>query len=382
MLARWDVVGAERRDTCASEPLAPLSRRPVPVTTSTSAAPWTPQDEELQAAIDYGSLSYAVLVRERRAAEEDAGQREAYGRALRAFVGANGAITTTYRWPSLRASLAKTEKPRHRLASKFGAAPLVTLHLITGPLDPEVAELVGPVTVLARRAELLLRSADRKILIDDLVDLLSLLLGNASTNVGGRLADAQRDHLEGRLSLLEEQYEWAARRSAQLTYFFSMLGGLLPLVFVAAITGLLLWAADVSGFRFSTYISTFVAGGLGAIVSVMTRMSSAEFNLAPELGRPWLRLLGMIRPFVGGIFGVLSYFALTSDLLAIRLVRGPQEFYALCVIAFVFGFSERLAPDMLTATQQRLLGRDGTSSSASESRSSQPPLSRDEDSSD
>jgi hypothetical protein len=52
------------------------------------------------------------------------------------------------------------------------------------------------------------------------------------------------------------------------------------------------------------------------------------------------------------------------------------------VIAFVFGFSERLAPDMLTATQQRLLGRDGTSSSASESRSSQPPLSRDEDSSD
>jgi hypothetical protein len=361
--------------------MLPVIHQPAPVKTSRSAAPWTPQDEELQAAIDYGSLSYALLVRERRAAEKDAGQREAYGRALRAFIGANGAITTMYRWPNLRASLAKTEKPRHRLASKFGAAPLATLHLITGPLDPEVAELVGPVTVLARRAELLLRSADRKILTDDLVDLLSLVLGNASTNVGGRLADARRDHLEGRLSLLEEQYEWAARRSAQLTYFFSMLGGLLPLVAVALITGLLLSATYVSGFRLTTYISTFVAGGLGAIVSVMTRMSRAEFNLAPELGRPWLRLLGMIRPFVGGIFGVLSYFALTSDLLAIRLVQGPQEFYALCVIAFVFGFSERLAPDMLTATQQQLLGPDGTSSPASESRSSQPPLSREEDSS-
>jgi hypothetical protein len=191
-------------------------------------------------------------------------------------------------------------------------------------------------------------------LLDDLVDLLSLVLGHAQENTG-RLEQGQRDHFMGRLDSLEEKYTWASRRSAQLTYFFSMLAGLVAVAVVASATGLALRAADVASFKLSTYVSTFVAGGIGAIVSVMTRMASARFDIAPELGRPWLRLLGGIRPFVGGIFGVLSYFALTSHLLAIRLVGGRHEFYALCVIAFVFGFSERIAPDMLVATVQRHL---------------------------
>jgi hypothetical protein len=250
------------------------------------------------------------------------------------------------------------------LSKALGAERLATLHLVTGALSDDVAEFAGRVTDLSRRAELHLRSGDRKILVDDLVDLLSLVLGNANDNVG-RLEDNQREHFMHRLELLEERYTWSARRSTQLTYFFWMLIGLGALVVVASLTGVGLLVADVTGFKLTTYVSTFVAGGLGAIVSVMARMSTVRFDLAPELGRPWLRLLGGIRPFIGGIFGVLSYFALTSDLLAVRLVSGGQRFYAFCVIAFIFGFSERIAPDMLVSTVRRHLGHADNSQSPS-----------------
>ncbi len=61
--------------------------------------------------------------------------------------------------------------------------------------------------------------------------------------------------------------------------------------------------------------------------------------------------LGGVRPFLGSVFGLLSYFMLTSRFVQFFSVpdQGTSErFYFLCVIAFAAGFSERWAQDTLT----------------------------------
>jgi hypothetical protein len=97
------------------------------------------------------------------------------------------------------------------------------------------------------------------------------------------------------------------------------------------------WTADMQALLLSTG-----AGAVGALVSVLSRMSSGsdKFSIDFEVGRPLLRRLGLYKPLVGAVFGVALYFVLTSGLLLTDPPEG-KRLYFYGIVAFLAGFSER-----------------------------------------
>jgi hypothetical protein len=98
------------------------------------------------------------------------------------------------------------------------------------------------------------------------------------------------------------------------------------------------------------------AGAVGALVSVLSRMSGAgdKFSVDFEIGRPLLRRLGLYKPMVGSVFGVALYFLLASGLLKTQPPDGNLlDFYA--IIAFFAGFSERFT-GVIFGNAERLIG--------------------------
>ena len=91
--------------------------------------------------------------------------------------------------------------------------------------------------------------------------------------------------------------------------------------------------------------------GLNNGYSVIQRINSGRFDLEYDVGPSYVRFLGALRPMIGAVFGLALYFAVTSRIL--KLFELPQDrtdkLYALLVIAFLAGFSERWAQDTLTS---------------------------------
>jgi hypothetical protein len=140
-----------------------------------------------------------------------------------------------------------------------------------------------------------------------------------------------------------------------MAYFYGMLGGVAVFTSLGIGVGLLLGNVDIPGFELSEFITTFVAGAIGAIVSVMSRMSSGNLDIDFETRRGFLALLGGFRPLIGAIFGVALYFGMASGILPIEPPsEETQTFFFLTFLAFLAGFSERWAQDMLVSSPRNL----------------------------
>src|SRR5688572_26544754 len=74
------------------------------------------------------------------------------------------------------------------------------------------------------------------------------------------------------------------------------------------------WFDDSHTREVQTFLVSYIAGGVGAIVSVLMRMSSNKFRVDFEVGRTTVRRLGSFRPFIGVVFGIALYFLLLSDI--------------------------------------------------------------------
>jgi hypothetical protein len=131
-----------------------------------------------------------------------------------------------------------------------------------------------------------------------------------------------------------------------------MLFGLPVLAAVGAVAAGGLSLAGATDDSLRMLFACITTGALGAIVSVLSRMTLGTLSLEFESGHHVLRLLGGVRPFVGAIFGVAMYLILSSGLLPIELPSDTSERSAfLAAVAFLAGFSERWAQDMLVASQ-------------------------------
>jgi hypothetical protein len=91
---------------------------------------------------------------------------------------------------------------------------------------------------------------------------------------------------------------------------------------------------------------TPIAAALGAFVSVLSRMTRGQLVLSYESGKTMMRLLGAIRPLLGALFGAAVFVLLESQMLGISPPQHPSEYYYVG-IAFLAGFSERFAQDMI-----------------------------------
>ncbi|HYP47541.1 MAG TPA: hypothetical protein VEQ61_02785 [Thermoleophilaceae bacterium] len=225
------------------------------------------------------------------------------------------------------------------------------------PEDWKAKEILFSCLELHYRALEFLAPKPRKICLRMIFCVITALLGS----LDGRKAAAQTPRagtaLEpGEVAGLEHELRRAARyldrsmqRQAQLEYFIGMvLGSVLVLgAFVAtAVLGEVLYGVDLLG---DPLMLSALAGALGAVVSVMQRMTSGGLRLVSEDGKGTVRILGAIRPVLGAALGIVLYVLLAAELLPFDTPAGGSQLQFYVVgLAFIAGFSERFAQDMLT----------------------------------
>jgi hypothetical protein len=104
------------------------------------------------------------------------------------------------------------------------------------------------------------------------------------------------------------------------------------------------------------------AGTLGSIVSILTRIREFRNENYRDSSLPIF--VGLFKPIIGASFGVLMFALINSDLISISTLEGSQRkeeraffFYSL---AFVVGFSERLANDIVSRTENMFASSPST----------------------
>lgn len=98
------------------------------------------------------------------------------------------------------------------------------------------------------------------------------------------------------------------------------------------------------------------AGAIGAVISVMTRITRAQkVKVDINQGRPLTMAAGGFRTIIGSIFGAVLYVLVSGDLLPLEVPSGENQavlFFA--GLAFIAGFSERWAQDTVVHSVPQL----------------------------
>jgi len=141
----------------------------------------------------------------------------------------------------------------------------------------------------------------------------------------------------------------AAQRSAQARYARGMLYGSVAVLVGSALIAGVLALKHVS----AQYAIAAPAGALGALISVLQRMTSGGLKLDFHAGKQMLSLFGAVRPLIGAVFGMAVFVLLRGGVLpAVGTPTVPLAFYA--SVGFLAGFNERFAQDMLVGSAKRM----------------------------
>lgn len=156
-----------------------------------------------------------------------------------------------------------------------------------------------------------------------------------------KLAQVKRE-----IALARTRLAQAMQRSAQTRYWYGALLGSASLAMICAVLAVTFAATGTPAF----YGVALLTGGVGAMVSLLQRMSTGRLKLDTSASRDLLELFGGVRPLIGAIFGIIVAAAIQGGLLpAIHIPTGQQlAFFA--VVGFLAGFNERWAQDMLKSS--------------------------------
>jgi hypothetical protein len=167
----------------------------------------------------------------------------------------------------------------------------------------------------------------------------------------------------GELSKIEDYYQDAGVKRARLHYVQGMiLVGLPAVIVVAAVWGLFFALFGVLDFQdegVRTFFACMAAGAIGAIVSVVIRMSGRRggFTIDHELGAWGVAQLGAYRPLIGAAFGIVISLVVQTFLVPID--QDQLTFELFVVVAFLAGFSERWAKVVLGGAMRTVQPVDG-----------------------
>ena len=301
-----------------------------------------------------------------RANPDDAALATRYSEALAAFEYHHGEIDDAY-WCVERASgVAVTIQPLRRT---LGWRPRYRFHRATSwatQPDARVARLLNASDELGVRVSHVLRGTSARVCIGLVMSSSKALLGLVDAPSQPSDAASRREILkdeEAKLKLTEREYRRTATRQAQLVYVAGAIAGAFLLT---ALVLLVLWLLslgtrltwlprDEAGGAAGTVSLSLLylcatAGGLGSIVSLIARINMNSCTVDYEAGRAVTFALGALRPALGAVFGIAFYAAVVSGLLDLFKVPtgdDTRQFYFFLVIAFLAGFSERWARDVL-----------------------------------
>jgi hypothetical protein len=150
----------------------------------------------------------------------------------------------------------------------------------------------------------------------------------------------------------KRRFRVAAQRTAQSRYWRGTLYGAAALAALCAILGLIFWWRGVD----AAYGIALLTGGLGAMVSLLQRMSSGKLTLDIDASRDLLEVFGAMRPFIGAVFGLAVMALLLGGLIPAIEVPSDQKLAFFAGVGFLAGFNERWAQDMLKSPTTQMGG--------------------------
>jgi hypothetical protein len=299
-----------------------------------------------------------------------------YRRFLRDFEAEHGKIVDAYWCSADPSAVALTVKRRPLMFPD-----VVRLHWATDWTTrdkPKLMNLLYRAESIAVRVHEVLRDTSQRLAMQSLFTVFSHVLGFSETERAHHDRAIAEIDRETRVELkgIERYYQRAAVRSGQIVYVGGMLLGTLPLVLLVVLA-LVLKLADSHNTAVRIGLFCFAAGGVGALMSVMSRMTSNRVRVDWEFGKDTLRTLGALRPFVGGVFGLMTFFALKSGVVALDIANSNKSAYFYILFAFAAGFSERLAQDMLLGPTVQAAAAKGKRAAHEPETEDPPPASED-----
>jgi uncharacterized membrane protein len=157
---------------------------------------------------------------------------------------------------------------------------------------------------------------------------------------------------------VETYYDRAGEKTGRLIYFWGMMIGVVALG-VLAVLGSAVYSIfgnfHLKDDDTKTFFVCYGMGAVGAIISVMARMSGRGgqgFDVDYEVGRRSLRRVGSFRPVIGAVFAVVLYFALRGDLIQLQTSDEMETSFFYATLAFLAGFSERWVKILLGGAQR------------------------------
>ena len=175
--------------------------------------------------------------------------------------------------------------------------------------------------------------------------------------------------LGDRLDQAEEFMLRCATRRAQSKYLKGMLLGTLATgAVISLVTTVLALTGDLTRLG-GQLLLVASAGTVGAVVSVLWRMTSGSFRmnlptLDHEMKGTDLRLMAALRPVIGLVFALGTIVLVLGEIIPLDQQQGVSQSALFAGIGFLAGFSERLAQDMFVRSGQGLAGVVGDSPSA------------------
>jgi hypothetical protein len=107
------------------------------------------------------------------------------------------------------------------------------------------------------------------------------------------------------------------------------------------------------------YLASLIAGGMGALLSVLYGMTSGNLRLHTlfanaESGCGPLVAAGALRPLLGALSGTVVYVLMQSGLIPLDVPEGAAGTHFFIAIAILAGFSERWARGVLAGTEEQI----------------------------
>jgi len=97
------------------------------------------------------------------------------------------------------------------------------------------------------------------------------------------------------------------------------------------------------------------SGAIGAIISVMARVSQGErVDVDSDKSKMVTVLAGSFRPVIGAVFGAVLYVLICGGLLPLTVPGGDQKCLFFAGLAFVAGFTERWAQDTIVSSAPKV----------------------------
>lgn len=229
----------------------------------------------------------------------------------------------------------------------------------------EIADLLHDCDILAIKAAHGLEGVPRAVVMQWLLLVESHLLGfierhrDARPTPGTVSGFAASERAE--LRRIEEYTFRSGEKRAKMQYVAGMLSlGVVVLVALSVATAgvlALFGSLDLQAAGTRAFYASAAAGGVGAVISVLMRMSGrGSFAIDHELSRWDVTLVGAYRPLIGSVSGIIVYFLFQTPLVPIEQDSLTLAFFV--VVSFLAGFSERWTRMMLTGAMRTVADRE------------------------